>query len=250
MRLWQLAEEFARQAEAVETEAALIALLDAAIRDLGFCYFALVHSLSYRRDAPHLIKIDTYPPWWSERFISERLYLHDPMLLASQSAGRGFRWDEVRRFVGLDHRALSVLAAAAQAGLGAGFTLPVHIPGEPNGSCSFATRCGADLPFRCLQCAGIIGGYAFESARRLHGYRINVSKVPHLSPRQLDCLVLVARGCQDKEIARELSLSPDTVHSYMKALRLVLGVSKRSEMALRAIRLGIIGFDDAIPPSG
>lgn len=250
MRLWQIAEQFAADAQAAGDEAQLFSLLDAAVRELGFSYFALVHSLSFHASAPHLVKLDNYPAYWSELFVRERLYLDDPMLLTSQMAGRGFGWDEISRFMSLTRRHLKILAAARRQGLGAGFTLPVHIPGEPSGSCSFATHGGAALPFRCLHCSGIIGGFAFECARRLRGLPLTPNAVPRLSPRELDTLRLLARLYSDKQIARMLGVSPETVKIYMKALRLQFGVSNRGQIVTRALRLGIIGFDDAIPPSG
>jgi LuxR family quorum-sensing system transcriptional regulator CciR len=42
-------------------------------------------------------------------------------------------------------------------GIGDGFTVPVHVPGEARGTCTFATDPGRPL----------VGTFAFETARRL-----------------------------------------------------------------------------------
>lgn len=250
MPLWRIAEEFALNCALMKDEAELRASLEAVARELGFSYFALVHALSFRRSSPLLVKIDNYPTWWSERFVDLKLFLDDPVLLVSQRCGRGFGWHELWTYLTPEEKYLAILEAAAGEGVGNGFTQPVNIPGEPNGSCSFATRIGVSLPFRCMHCAGVVGGFAFECARRLRGWDLGRTLVPHLSPRQLDCLWLLARGRSDKQIARDLDLRPDTVKTYMKALRLVLGASCRAEVVTKALRLGIVGFDDAIPHSG
>lgn len=58
-----------------------------------------------------------------------------------------------------------------------------------------------------------------------------------LSPRQLECLALVAEGLTSKEIARRLSLSPSTVDSHISAAVRQLGCVTRAE-AIRAVRNG------------
>ena len=54
------------------------------------------------------------------------------------------------------------------------------------------------------------------------------------------------RGKTDWEIGHILSISPDTVTQYMEMARLRYGVAKRMQLAVRAIYLGDIGFDEAI----
>lgn len=56
--------------------------------------------------------------------------------------------------------------------------------------------------------------------------------IAKLSERQRDCLRLVLRHMQSKEIGRELGISPFTVDNHLKAAIQVLGVSSRIEAAL------------------
>jgi DNA-binding NarL/FixJ family response regulator len=51
----------------------------------------------------------------------------------------------------------------------------------------------------------------------------------NLTPRQLEILVLVSKGCTNKEIARLLDLSPETVKSHLRDIFLRFGVSNRME---------------------
>jgi len=63
---------------------------------------------------------------------------------------------------------------------------------------------------------------------------------PRLTERQTDVLRLSALGRSNKEIARELELSPATVKAHMAAGLAVLGAANRTEAVMRAKELGLI----------
>jgi len=52
-----------------------------------------------------------------------------------------------------------------------------------------------------------------------------------LTPRQIECLTLVAKGMTSKEIARELGLSARTVDDHVERARIKLGVPTRQRAA-------------------
>jgi DNA-binding CsgD family transcriptional regulator len=54
-----------------------------------------------------------------------------------------------------------------------------------------------------------------------------------LPPRQRQVLERLARGASEKQIADELSLSPHTVHDYVKALHRRFGASNRAQLLAR-----------------
>jgi len=60
-----------------------------------------------------------------------------------------------------------------------------------------------------------------------------------LSPRQMDVLTLVCRGLSNKEIARELDISPYTVRLHVSAMMAALKVSSRSAAAAFGSSRGI-----------
>ncbi len=64
--------------------------------------------------------------------------------------------------------------------------------------------------------------------------------IPHLSPRELEVLTLLARGDENKQIARQLEISEATVKTHIKALYGRLGVRNRAEATATSLRLGLI----------
>lgn len=55
----------------------------------------------------------------------------------------------------------------------------------------------------------------------------------HLTPRERECLELVADNFSSKQIARKLDLSPYTVDEYIASARVKLGADSRAEAARR-----------------
>ncbi len=67
----------------------------------------------------------------------------------------------------------------------------------------------------------------------------------HLTPRQYDVLSLLMQGKSNKEIARDLQLSEGTVKIHCMAIFRELGVSNRTQAAIRAEQL--LGVE--LPPA-
>lgn len=61
-----------------------------------------------------------------------------------------------------------------------------------------------------------------------------------LSEREIDVLTAVASGKSNKQVARELSVSEDTVKGHLKIIFTKLGVTDRTQAVMLAMRRGII----------
>lgn len=62
-----------------------------------------------------------------------------------------------------------------------------------------------------------------------------------LTGRQKDILLMIARGVQTKQIARNLQISDGTVKVHLKAIFKALGVKNRTQAAVVAGQLGLEG---------
>jgi DNA-binding CsgD family transcriptional regulator len=69
---------------------------------------------------------------------------------------------------------------------------------------------------------------------------------PGLTTREREILQLVARGCSNSEIGRELMISPNTVRTHLHALSVKLEATSRTKMLANARALAIPeAFDHA-----
>jgi LuxR family transcriptional regulator, maltose regulon positive regulatory protein len=67
--------------------------------------------------------------------------------------------------------------------------------------------------------------------------------VDSLSVREGEILKLIAEGRSNKEIARNLAITPETVKSHVKHIFIKLNVEKRAQAVSRAQMLGLAGTD-------
>jgi NarL family two-component system response regulator LiaR len=69
-----------------------------------------------------------------------------------------------------------------------------------------------------------------------------------LTPREIEVLTLIARGCSNKEIASHLCISIKTVKTHVSNILSKLRVTDRTEAAVYAVRQGLVnprGGDEA-----
>jgi LuxR family quorum-sensing system transcriptional regulator CciR len=243
----RLGDRFADAARSCPDLPQLGALLTDVTRELGFDFFALIDHASLAGAGGHLVRLDNYPEAWVEEFLARGYAGDDPVHLACRRTNMGFGWCELSKLIKLERRHRQILAHSRRFGLGAGLTVPANVPGEPHASCSFAVRVGSELPASRLQCTELVGAHALRAARRLRPPGIRAR--PHLSPRERQCLRLLAIGKTDWEIARILGLSRHTAQQYVKRARAAYDAVSRTQLVVHALRDDWISFEESIPQS-
>ena len=247
MSIDRLIEQHQKCVRAARSGAEIFDHTLAAAGELGFNRLAIVHASWFIRPGQRLIFLHNFGEW-GHIFVARRYYRHDPALFLSQRTNRPFSWRHMRQVLPADPAQSRILREAGHHGLRVGFTIPVAVPGEPTGCCSFATDADA-LPVASLcRAAAWIADEAFAEARRIHGYPGSIGETaPHLSPRRLECLRWAVIGRTDTQIALIMNTKVSTIRSYMADLRRMFGVCSRTELARAAQRAGLIGLEDAIP---
>jgi len=81
------------------------------------------------------------------------------------------------------------------------------------------------------------------AARLLREVRTPEKSAEPLTERETDVLRLLAQGKSNKEIARALHITEQTVKSHVSHILDKLGVPSRTQAALYAIRMGLVSAD-------
>ena len=109
--------------------------------------------------------------------------------------------------------------------------IPMSVQAIKGGAIEFLTK-----PFRDQDLVDAIElGLARDRARLE-----NESALAALSAREVEILNLIAQGRSNKEIARVLSIAPETIKSHLKHIFTKLNVERRAQAVSRAQSLGLI----------
>lgn len=230
--------------EATASIGDLSAALAAVTTELGFRHFALCHHVDVVAAGGRAIRLHNYPSQWVDYYDRHALGPTDPVHRASHVTSIGFPWRRIPQMIPLTLVDQRVLALGGEQGLVDGFTVPVHVPGEAPGSCSFVSQASRPISEATHPWAQLAGNFAFEAARRLWAERGDggVGQRPILTDRQRDCLLWAARGKTDWEIGRILSISEETVARHISHACERYGVNKRSLLMTRALFDGTLIF--------
>ena len=247
-----LVQHFVKSVREANSLADVSLILSEATRQFDFDYFALIQRPSARRTIGSL-QLSDYPSEWVDLLAATTYYVHDPVLLACEKSMTPFSWDAIPGMISMSKYQTAYMANARAVGLDGGYTIPIHAPGAASGLCSFVTTKGRQLPTESLPAAQYLACFAFEAARRLVGNdgsgtdgEATTSVTPRLTQRQLDCVVLAARGKSNWVAGQWLGVSPDTVHKYLESAKQRYGVSSRTELVVRALFDGQLSFNDVI----
>ncbi len=81
------------------------------------------------------------------------------------------------------------------------------------------------------------------AGRQREAERAIQQRIARLTPRERDVLLALAEGLSDREIARRLFVSKETVHTHMVNLMGKLGVESRMQALIFAIKSGLVALD-------
>lgn len=238
-----LVGELVSEVSAAVCEATLHQALSAATQILGFDHFSLAYDKRCYGSSYAALLIHNYPEAWAKVYIGFELSRIDPVRRASERSMTGFQWKHIESFIPLTRSDKQILAVGRDNGIGDGYTVPRHLPGDASGICSFIVKPDNELPVAMLLSAEVVGAVALTAARRIAGSRPLV-KAPALSERQLECVLWSARGKTASEIAVILGISEDTVIQHLKLARERYDVHCRQALILCTLFDGLIGFAD------
>jgi LuxR family quorum sensing-dependent transcriptional regulator len=188
--------------------------------------------------APYVL-MHNWPSAWLERYIARNYPDVDPVMHKVRSSIMPFSWDEAHYDRTKDVRGHAVMMEARQFGLKNGFSVPIYtISGDQAGMTfggeQFQDTAGAR---RALHLIAIYGHY---KARELFIAKEKSRLSPKLSPRELEVLKWCSAGKTTSDIAQVLSLSANTVETYIANACRKLDSVNRTQAVAQAIRARLI----------
>ncbi len=247
MASFALVQNYIDVAQRTQRLDALTSATQETVAELGFDYFAILHHLDLEIEAAGLVRFSNYPAEFVSHQKLHRYFADDPVLIAAQRLARGFYWSEVPALIELSDRQEAIIALGARLGLGEGYTVPVHVPGEFAGSCSFGVRAGRAINREATPWLHYLGTFAFEAARRItRGTQRGNRRGLKLSERQRDCVVLLAKGATARQTATRLGIKQDTVQKHIGEAKARCGVRSTTQLVVRSLFDGAITFHDLL----
>jgi LuxR family quorum-sensing system transcriptional regulator CciR len=238
-------QDFARAFRGVRDLAQLRGLLRDGVWALGFHHFLLQGAMGQ-------IWLADLPPNW----VAAATPSGDAVLVTAAQSYAPFLWSDISRLMALTPAQSGFLEQVHVAGVGAAVTVPIHRARDADqggsysifaGCCSFMMKTGAPLPLSSLAAAHYVGALAFDAAENLRRAQTHgAPRGPQLTPRQRDCVVLVAQGKSDWEIGQLLGISESTVHKHIEDAKRRFCVSTRIQLVVRSLFDARLTFADVM----
>lgn len=239
-------KKFAKVVAAAKDLEDLGAAMEGITRAVGCDYYAIGHHVEWGPKEAHSFRLQNYPAHWVDFYDSNNCRGRDPVHRASGRTQKPFLWREASNLIEVTGNDERFMALAESNGLGDGFTVPSNIPGEFQGSCTFAVAPGRNLNEDGLYLARLIGPDIFHVARTLVGMAklVECMTTAHLTPRQRDCLIWIAAGKSDWETGLILGISEETVSQHISDACKRMGIQKRTLLLFLALRNGAISISE------
>lgn len=211
---------------------AAASLFEEAVEPFGCKTYSTWLLANPERFHPRLGLISNWPDEWTDVYVRTEGFLVDPVVRTALTLPGGFHWRDISDVGSAAGHEL--FRNAAQFGLGDGFSLPVGGPGTQPAIVNLSG--GGSFDWTDLE-QGVVSFLVDAFMARLLYLRDFAIRpaVKDLSPQELRVLYHAAMGRSDKEIALEMELSPFTVASYWRSVRVKLNAQDRTH----AVAVGI-----------
>lgn len=143
-------------------------------------------------------------------------------------------------------------------GLKTQIVVPVHLPRSQVAMLSLAGPLTLAQGRAVMERAGpslLAAAHHFMRlyGRRTTGHDITQKELLRLTPREWDCLRLLAQGCRESQVAAACAIAPTTVRYHLDNVVRKFGARSRAQAVALAAQLGMLGAvpgPDALAPRG
>lgn len=180
-----------------------------------------------------------WPDRWRNYYFQSGLLDHDPLIDALPVMKTAFTWNELRGRRALTVAGTEALNKIAGEGWVDGLVVPLHRAGTHYGLISLVALRHHISPVEKKHLEGVCVVF-HERLRRIipkEGFRIPPAG---LTPREIDCIRLIAAGLSDIRAGERLGIKASTVHEHAERAKMKLQAHNRAELVALAVGFGII----------
>lgn len=180
-----------------------------------------------------------WPDRWRRFYFQSGMLEHDPLLEALGRMQGAFTWTELRSRRGLSMAGTDALMRVAAEGWIDGLVVPLHRGGTHYGLISLVTLNHILQP---QQKADLTATSLVFHDRMRHLVPSEGFRMPPagLTPREIDCLKLVAKGYSDLKAGETLGIGGATVHEHAERAKRKLDAGNRAELVSIAKSFAIL----------
>jgi LuxR family transcriptional regulator, quorum-sensing system regulator BjaR1 len=180
-----------------------------------------------------------WPERWRNYYFQSGLLEHDPLIDALPQMDATFTWRELRSRRALTVAGTEALNKIAAEGWVDGLVVSLHRSGTHYGLVSLVTLNHHITPVerRQLEAVSLIFHERLRYLVPKEGFRIPPAG---LTPREIDCVRLIAEGLSDITAGEALGIKGSTVHEHAERAKMKLQARNRAELVAFAVGFGII----------
>lgn len=195
-----------------------------------------IDTVARRRVVFHAME---WPERWRNYYFQSGLLEHDPLIEALPHMGGTFTWAELRARRALTVAGTEALNKIAAEGWVDGLVVPLHRSGTHFGLISLVALNHHISPVEKKHLEAVC--MVFHERLRLvvpkEGFRVPPAG---LTPRELECIALIADGLSDITAGVQLGIKASTVHEHAERAKMKLQARNRAELVALAVGFGII----------
>jgi LuxR family quorum sensing-dependent transcriptional regulator len=227
--------DFIDRVNKISTRDELVAEFDTLLRSYGFLAFCVGNPIAPKLSLQERILVATWPEEWAKLWTEKNYVSSDPVVYQMLAQSTPFRWRDVRaRASGIGAEVMDVARAFR---FYDGFGIPVRSQSREIMGITMAGE-HLELSDRDKACIHLAAIYFHARLEYLLGS--DTREKMTLTPRERECLVWVAVGKTDWEVAQILSISEQTIKTHMKKIMTKLGAIHRAQAVAIGIHRGLI----------
>jgi len=218
------------------------------LTDLIWSRLGLEQYFYYLPGQTHTAEEDTlihnYPSDWLNRYVQKSYVDIDPVVILGSQFLRPIDWQNLPK---REKKIITLFGEAVDFGVAPrGLTFKISGPGLRFALFTLTARFNANdwELFRRFEFPNVVyfANLLHQRVVDIKFVNLSLGRRPVLTPRERQCLAMVARGYRQTQIAQDQGITVKVVNKYLESVRHKFGTDSTTEAALLAIEQGIIIF--------